>query len=123
MRSGQRSNGDRDEHRSIAGQIGPQLLQPAGHHLGPETWSDYAGFHRAAGSIGGALKRDNGLEAGDRVAITMSNRPEFLETLFGIWYAGLVAVPINAKLHPSEFAVWPARTRPPAKVLRRRINS
>ena len=68
MRSGQQSNGDRDEHRSIAGQIGPQLLQPAGHHLGPKTWSDYAGFHRAAGSIGGALKRDYGLEAGDRVA-------------------------------------------------------
>ena len=71
---------------------------------GTETWSDYAGFHRAAGSIGGALKWNYGLEAGDRVAITMSNRPEFLETLFGIWYAGLVAVPINTKLHPSEFA-------------------
>ena len=71
---------------------------------GTETWSDYAGLHGAAGAIGGALKRDYGLAAGDRVAITMSNRPEFLETLFGIWYAGLVAVPINAKLHPAEFA-------------------
>ncbi len=71
---------------------------------GTETWSDYASFHRVAGAIGGALNRDYGLEAGDRVAITMSNRPEFLETLFGIWYAGLVAVPINYKLHPAEFA-------------------
>ena len=49
---------------------------------GTETWSDYAGFHRVAGAIGGALNSDYGLEAGDRVAITMSNRPEFLETLF-----------------------------------------
>ena len=71
---------------------------------GTETWSDYAGFHRAAGAIGGALKRDFGLEAGDRVAIAMSNRPEFLEILFGVWYAGLVAVPTNSKLHPFEFA-------------------
>ena len=71
---------------------------------GTETWSDYAGFHRVAGAIGGALNSGYGLEAGDRVAITMSNRPEFLETLFGIWYAGLVAVPINSKLHPAEFA-------------------
>ncbi len=71
---------------------------------GLETWSDYSGFHCAAGAIGGALRRGYGLDAGDRVAITMSNRPEFLETLFGIWYAGMVAVPVNAKLHPSEFA-------------------
>ncbi|MEE8172344.1 MAG: AMP-binding protein, partial [Alphaproteobacteria bacterium] len=71
---------------------------------GLEICSDYAGFHRAAGAIGGALRTEYGLDVGDRVAITMSNRPEFLESLFAIWYAGLVAVPINAKLHPSEFA-------------------
>jgi len=40
---------------------------------------------------------------GDRVAIAMTNRPEFLEALFAIWHAGLVAVPINAKLHSDEF--------------------
>ncbi|MGC1539247.1 MAG: AMP-binding protein [Xanthobacteraceae bacterium] len=39
---------------------------------------------------------------GDRVAIAMSNRPEFLEALFAIWHAGLVAVPMNAKLHSDE---------------------
>ncbi len=41
---------------------------------------------------------------GDRVAIAMTNRPEFLEALFAIWHAGLVAVPMNAKLHSDEFA-------------------
>jgi len=39
----------------------------------------------------------------DRVAIAMTNRPEFLEALFAIWHAGLVAVPMNAKLHSDEF--------------------
>ena len=58
---------------------------------GLEICSDYAGFHRAAGAIGGALRTEYGLDVGDRVAITMSNRPEFLESLFAIWYAGLVA--------------------------------
>ena len=40
---------------------------------------------------------------GDRIAIAMTNRPEFLEALFAIWHAGLVAVPMNAKLHGDEF--------------------
>jgi acyl-CoA synthetase (AMP-forming)/AMP-acid ligase II len=39
---------------------------------------------------------------GDRVAIVSENRPEYVELLFAIWAAGLVAVPINAKLHPRE---------------------
>jgi long-chain acyl-CoA synthetase len=38
----------------------------------------------------------------DRVAIAMTNGPEFLEALFAIWHAGLVAVPMNAKLHSDE---------------------
>ena len=41
---------------------------------------------------------------GVRVAIAMSNCPEYVEVLFAIWYAGLTAVPINAKLHQREFA-------------------
>src|ERR1700727_1070322 len=40
---------------------------------------------------------------GDRIAIAMTNRPEFLEALFAIWHAGLIAVPMNAKLHSEEF--------------------
>jgi acyl-CoA synthetase (AMP-forming)/AMP-acid ligase II len=45
-----------------------------------------------------------GCRPGDRVAITMTNCPEFLEAAFAIWHAGLIAVPINAKLHRNEFA-------------------
>jgi acyl-CoA synthetase (AMP-forming)/AMP-acid ligase II len=42
---------------------------------------------------------------GDRVAIFLKNRPEYLEALYGAWFAGAAVVPINAKLHPRE-AEW-----------------
>ena len=64
----------------------------------------YGELHGRAGAIAGALKAAQGLEPGERVAIFMANRPDYLEALFGIWYAGLVAVPVNAKLHPREVA-------------------
>jgi acyl-CoA synthetase (AMP-forming)/AMP-acid ligase II len=43
-----------------------------------------------------------GLRAGDRVAIVSRNAPAYVEAFFGIWWAGLVAVPVNSKLHPRE---------------------
>ena len=36
--------------------------------------------------------------------MTMCNCPEYLEILYACWHAGLVAVPVNAKLHRNEFA-------------------
>ena len=44
------------------------------------------------------------LYPGNRVALAMKNCPEYHEVLFACWHAGLVAVPMNAKLHPKEFA-------------------
>lgn len=64
-------------------------------------WGQFAA--RAAGAAGG-LHEDLGLSPGDRVAIVMNNRPEYLEALFAIWHAGLVAVPVNARLHRDEIA-------------------
>ena len=46
--------------------------------------------------------RDQGLRAGDRVALVSRNRPDYVEALFACWWASLVAVPVNAKLHPRE---------------------
>ncbi|PTQ54438.1 MAG: O-succinylbenzoic acid--CoA ligase [Hydrogenibacillus schlegelii] len=43
-----------------------------------------------------------GLKPGDRVAILSTNRPEILETLFAAWKAGLIAVPMNFRLHRDE---------------------
>ena len=54
--------------------------------------------------LGGALRKKLGLFPGDRAAIVMPNCPAYLEVLYGCWHAGLVAVPVNAKLHPSEIA-------------------
>ena len=50
----------------------------------------------------GAHLRAAGLQPGDRVVIFMRNHPRYLELLFGAWWAGLVVVPVNAKLHPKE---------------------
>ena len=44
------------------------------------------------------------LKRGDRVALAMKNCPEYYEIMFACWHAGLTAVPMNAKLHPKEFA-------------------
>lgn len=52
----------------------------------------------------------HGLELGDRIAIFMSNRPELLEALMACFRAGLVAVPINARLHPDEVRYIVARS-------------
>jgi acyl-CoA synthetase (AMP-forming)/AMP-acid ligase II len=38
------------------------------------------------------------------VLILTANCPEFVELLFGCWAGGAAAVPVNAKLHPSEVA-------------------
>src|SRR5580692_3028614 len=62
------------------------------------TYRQWAARSRVlAGNLRALCKPD------DRVAIAMTNRPEFLEALFAIWHAGLVAVPMNAKLHGEEF--------------------
>lgn len=64
-------------------------------------WATYA--TRAAGGAAG-FHNDLGLGPGDRVAVLMHNRPEYLEALVAIWHAGLVAVPVNARLHRDEIA-------------------
>jgi long-chain acyl-CoA synthetase len=44
------------------------------------------------------------LQPGERVAIAAKNCPDYVELMFGIWHAGLTAVPANAKLHARELA-------------------
>jgi long-chain acyl-CoA synthetase len=46
--------------------------------------------------------RGAGLAPGERVLLFMRNHPRYLELLWGAWWAGLVVVPVNAKLHPRE---------------------
>ena len=71
--------------------------------LGERVELSYAQLAGRVARVAGALRVRFGLDAGDRVALAMTNCTQFLEVLFAIWHAGLVAVPINAKLHPREF--------------------
>ena len=54
--------------------------------------------------LAGGLRAKLNLQQHDRVALAMKNCPEFYEVLFACWHAGITAVPMNAKLHPKEFA-------------------
>ena len=69
--------------------------------LGGATYSTYRQWAARSRILAGNLRALCRPE--DRVALAMTNRPEFLEALFAIWHAGLVAVPMNAKLHRDEF--------------------
>ncbi len=53
--------------------------------------------------LAGAFQQAHQLKPGDRVALMLSNCPQYLELLYAAWHAGLVVVPINAKLHRTEF--------------------
>ncbi len=55
---------------------------------------------RARRLAAGLLAR--GLVPGDRVLLQMHNCGEYPELLIGAWAAGLVVVPVNAKLHARE---------------------
>ena len=54
--------------------------------------------------VGERLRTQLEVQPGDRVAIWLRNRPEFVAALFGILAAGGVAVPINNFLKPNEVA-------------------
>jgi long-chain acyl-CoA synthetase len=69
---------------------------------GERVLRSYGAFAGRAARIAGALRERCGLVPGDRVAIAAKNSADYLDVLYGIWHAGLVAVPANAKLHGAE---------------------
>ena len=72
--------------------------------LGGRVLLDYGGLAARAAALAAGLRQGLGLAPGERVALAMKNVPDYLVALAGLWQAGLVAVPMNAKLHPREFA-------------------
>jgi long-chain acyl-CoA synthetase len=72
--------------------------------LGRRVLHDYATLAARAARLAGALSGKLGLAPGERVAILAENRPEYVEALVAAWWAGLAAVPVNARLHPAELA-------------------
>ena len=67
--------------------------------VGDHRLYTYAAYGELAARLASSMTGRLGLQAGDRVALAMTNNAEYLATLFAIWRAGLVAVPANARLH------------------------
>jgi acyl-CoA synthetase (AMP-forming)/AMP-acid ligase II len=63
----------------------------------------YVEFNARANRLANALKK-LGIGQGDNVALLQYNYPEMLESMFACFKAGCGAVPINFRLHPSEYA-------------------
>jgi long-chain acyl-CoA synthetase len=73
----------------------PAIYNGATLHASHGQWTS-----RSAGLA--ERMRRAGLKPGDRVLIFMRNHPRYLELLWAAWWAGLVVVPVNAKLHRRE---------------------
>jgi long-chain acyl-CoA synthetase len=70
--------------------------------LGERVVLDYGALAGRAARLAGGLRTRCKLVSGDRVAIVAKNCVAYLEALYGVWHAGLAAVPVNAKLHGAE---------------------
>jgi long-chain acyl-CoA synthetase len=62
----------------------------------------YAELWERSLDVAAQLKRQFGVQAGERVGLWLKNCPEFVPALFGILEAGAVVVPINNFLKPDE---------------------
>lgn len=71
---------------------------------GDELHADYASFAQRVRALSQHLHVERGLSKGDRVAIYMKNRVEYLEVMYAVWWLGASIVPVNHKLHAKELA-------------------
>ena len=63
----------------------------------------YAGLHRRIRALAAGLS-ERGVAQGDRVAVLMANRAEFVESLLAVNLLGAIAVPVNFRLSAREVA-------------------
>src|SRR3974377_2289255 len=70
--------------------------------LGSRVIRHYGEVAARAAKLAASLRHRFLLQPGERVAIAAKNCPDYGELMFGIWHAGLAAVPANAKLHGRE---------------------
>lgn len=79
----------------------PDLVAVTSPQQGQQiTWHDL----RVRAKQWGSVLAAQGVARGGRVAIVLGNTLEFPVALFGVLYAGGVAVPVNPRLTPSETA-------------------
>jgi long-chain acyl-CoA synthetase len=62
----------------------------------------YAELIAASRNLAAHLQKTLGVKPGDRVALWLKNRPEFVVSVFAILDAGAVVVPVNNFLKPAE---------------------
>ena len=70
--------------------------------IGTRMVATYGQLAERATRLASALRERFRLAPGERVAIAAKNSHHYLELLYGIWHAGLAAVPANGKLHGAE---------------------
>lgn len=70
--------------------------------IGRRQVYDYAAYAALSARMAAGFETGFALPPGARVALAMNNSPQYLALLFAIWRAGLVAVPVSARLHPRE---------------------
>lgn len=71
--------------------------------IGERPYCSYAELSSRVSILAAGMTAQFNLQPGDRVAFGMKNCVQYWELLFACWHAGLVAVPMNAKLHAKEF--------------------
>ncbi len=81
----------------------PRAQQPA-LACGTRVVCDWRSLCERAARRAGGLLAGYGLVPGDRIGLFARNLPDYVEALLAAWWAGLVPVPINARLHPDELA-------------------
>ena len=69
---------------------------------GSDVVATYSQLAQDTSALATALSHDHKLAPGERVAMLMTNATDYVTALFAAWWAGLVVVPINAKLNASE---------------------
>ena len=63
--------------------------------------SKFRELHDRVGGIAASLEKV-GFETGDRLAILLPNGPEYIELVYACAWLGVIAVPLNTRLSPTE---------------------
>lgn len=82
-----------------------QTPQAPALFTGSECRANYHEFAARAAALSATLATNFKVRAGDRIALCMPNRIEYLIAMYAAWWLGAVVVPINYKLHLKE-AAW-----------------
>lgn len=69
---------------------------------GKDLYCNYEDLANSAAGLARFFIEQWHLAPGERVALCVKNCPQYIQVLYGCWWAGLTVVPINAKLHPKE---------------------